>query len=161
MQVETLIEDERWKALELEQLAERAAKAVFEEHEMSEPFEISFLGCDDARISILNKEFRGAGSPTNVLSWPSAERSAETPGLRPKPPNLRQDSELGDIAISYDTCIREAEEAGKPLPDHVMHLLVHGILHLLGYDHENDADATLMEQIETKILGKLGIADPY
>lgn len=68
---------------------------------------------------------------------------------------------LGDIAISYDTCLREAQSAGKPMPDHVTHLIVHGVLHLLGYDHVRDRDATLMEGLETVILGKMGIADPY
>ena len=69
--------------------------------------------------------------------------------------------ELGDVAIAYDTCAREAVEAGKPLPDHALHLLVHGTLHLLGFDHERDADAELMEGLETEILGVLGVADPY
>ncbi len=68
---------------------------------------------------------------------------------------------LGDIAISYDTCAREAAEAGKTLADHTTHLIVHGLLHLLGYDHTCDRDATLMEETEVKILGTLGIDDPY
>ena len=71
------------------------------------------------------------------------------------------DCELGDIAISYDTCAREAAEAGKPFDFHVIHLIVHGTLHLLGYDHERDGDATLMEGLEVEILGKLDIPDPY
>lgn len=69
--------------------------------------------------------------------------------------------ELGDIAISYDTCASEAAQAGKPMADHVTHLLVHGMLHLLGYDHIRDLDATLMERTEVEILGKLGLDDPY
>ena len=69
--------------------------------------------------------------------------------------------ELGDIAISYDTCAAEARAAGKPMTAHVIHLVVHGLLHLLGYDHETDADAALMEGLEVKILGKLGLDDPY
>ena len=69
--------------------------------------------------------------------------------------------ELGDIAISYDTCHAEAEAAGRPMADHVTHLIVHGLLHLLGYDHERDGDATLMERLEVEILGKLGLDDPY
>jgi probable rRNA maturation factor len=68
---------------------------------------------------------------------------------------------LGDIAIAYDTCAREAADGGKPLADHVTHLIVHAVLHLLGYDHENDPDALLMEGIETEILGKMGLPDPY
>ncbi len=73
------------------------------------------------------------------------------------PPQPGPDAELGDIAIAYDTCAREAAEAGKPMRDHTLHLLVHGTLHLLGFDHERDRDATLMEGLETEILGKLGI----
>jgi probable rRNA maturation factor len=68
---------------------------------------------------------------------------------------------LGDIAIAYETCARESAEAGKPLQDHVTHLLVHGVLHLLGYDHVRDRDATRMEGLESEILGKLGLDDPY
>ena len=76
-------------------------------------------------------------------------------------PDTFGECELGDVAISYETCAREAAEAGKSLPDHATHLLVHGTLHLLGFDHERDQDATLMEGMETEILGKMGIADPY
>ncbi|MFT5744462.1 MAG: putative rRNA maturation factor [Paracoccaceae bacterium] len=72
-----------------------------------------------------------------------------------------RDPELGDIAIAFDTCKREAADAGRTMADHCSHLIVHGTLHLLGYDHERDADATLMEGLEIQILGKLGIADPY
>jgi probable rRNA maturation factor len=69
--------------------------------------------------------------------------------------------ELGDIAISYDTCAAEARAAGKPITAHVTHLIVHGVLHLLGYDHIDDTDAALMERLEVEILGKLGLDDPY
>ncbi|MBU2994545.1 rRNA maturation RNase YbeY [Octadecabacter sp. 1_MG-2023] len=124
-------------------------------------FEVSILACDDARIAALNEDFRQKGSATNVLSWPSDERAAEDDGEMPDPPNLPMDAELGDIAISYDTCAREAAEAGKPFEHHVIHLLVHGTLHLLGFDHIRDGDATLMEGLETEILGKLDIPDPY
>ena len=96
-----------------------------------------------------------------MLSWPSSERGAATDGEMPLRPKPGLDEELGDIAIAYDTCTKEAAEAGTPIVDHTMHLLVHGTLHLLGFDHERDADATLMEGLETEILGKLGIADPY
>ena len=82
-------------------------------------------------------------------------------GELPLAPRVGQDAELGDIAIAYDTCAREAMEAGKDLRDHTLHLLVHGTLHLLGFDHIRDGDAALMEGLETEILGKLGIADPY
>ena len=161
MMVETLIEDVRWQELELEKLAIGSAKAVSAFKGLSAEFEICVLGCDDARIAALNADFRGKEAPTNVLSWPSAERAAATPGEVPQMPEVSGDLELGDVAIAYETCAREARETGKSLQDHTSHLLVHGILHLLGYDHENDADAALMEQTEVKILGKLGVSNPY
>ena len=160
MTVDTIIEDARWT--DLEALAEIATDATLERLGL-EPsvFEISLLGCDDARIAALNADFRGKPQPTNVLSWPSDERGAAVDGELPLSPRVGQDAELGDIAIAYDTCAREAMEAGKDLRDHTLHLLVHGTLHLLGFDHIRDGDAALMEGLETEILGKLGIADPY
>ena len=159
MGIDILIEDTRWSEAGLEPLAERAAQAVLGHLGIdAEAAEISLLACDDARIATLNTEFRGRPEPTNVLSWPAQERSAARPGARPEPP---RDMELGDIAISYDTCAREADEMGLVIGDHITHLTIHGILHLLGYDHMRDLDATLMERLETAILGKLGIADPY
>ncbi|MCB2128907.1 MAG: rRNA maturation RNase YbeY [Rhodobacteraceae bacterium] len=163
--VDTLIEDARWQGVELDRLAEQAALAVVSELGLPESgFEISLMGCSDTRISDLNADFRGRPQPTNVLSWPSEERGAArdgaTPALpRPGPAGMPQ--ELGDIAIAWETCQREAEEQGKPFCDHVTHLIVHAILHLFGYDHVRDADAALMEAAETRILAKLGISDPY
>ena len=108
------------------------------------------MGCDDARIAELNGDFRDKPQPTNVLSWPSEERGAAQPGAAPALPT-GPDPELGDIAIAYETCAREAAEQGKPMADHVTHLIVHAVLHLLGYDHIRDADATLMEATEVEI----------
>ena len=157
------IEDERWQALDIEALAQRACGAALQ-HLGMEPdgFEIGLLACNNARIADLNAEFRGKPVPTNVLSWPSVERAR--PGEHPLPPKSDRSGmpvELGDIAISYDTCAREAEEAGQEIADHVTHLLVHGVLHLLGYDHISDQDAAIMEGLEGEVLGKLGISDPY
>ena len=117
----------------------------------------------DARIAELNSEFREKPTPTNVLSWPAEDLAAEEPGQSPTPPepDFTGEIPLGDIAIAYDTCAREADEAGKSMNDHVMHLIIHGTLHLLGYDHIRDTDATLMETVEVAILGKMGIDDPY
>lgn len=157
MHVDLIIEDPRWEALGLDALAERACGAALD-HLGVAGAEISLLACDDARIAGLNAEFREKPAPTNVLSWPSEERGAEEPGGDPLPP---EDLELGDIAIAWETCAREAGESGKEMPTHVCHLLVHGTLHLLGYDHIDDKDAALMEGLEVEILGKLGIADPY
>lgn len=159
------IEDERWDAAGLESLALLAFGTSLAVLGIDpEGFEISLLGCDDARIAELNTEFRGKPTPTNVLSWPSEERAPEEPGGVPEAPEADDgpfETSLGDIAIAWETCAREATEAGRPMNDHVLHLLVHGLLHLLGYDHVDDKDATLMEGLEVRILDKLGLPDPY
>lgn len=163
--VETVIEDARWESFGLEALAERAGRAVLAGLGLpSEGFAISLMGCDDARIAVLNADFRGKPVPTNVLSWPSEERGAEFAGEAPEPPEPGEADDpepLGDIAIAWETCAREAGEQGKPMADHVAHLLMHGVLHLLGYDHVDEADAALMEGLEVRILASLGISDPY
>ncbi|SDH08846.1 rRNA maturation RNase YbeY [Alloyangia pacifica] len=162
---DTVFEDDRWEEAGFEELVETAARAALA-HLGLDPdgFEIAVLACDDARIAELNAEFREKPTPTNVLSWPSEERGADVEGDAPELPETEDGpfaTELGDLAIAYETCAREAQEAGKVFEDHVTHLVVHGTLHLLGYDHVRDGDATLMENIETEILGKMGIADPY
>ena len=162
MNLELTIEDERWTGLEC--LATRAIQAVLDHCDLDGDLcEISLLACDDARIADLNAEFREKTTPTNVLSWPAEDLSADEAGQTPASPSPDFTGEiaLGDIAIAYDTCAREAGEAKKPMDDHVTHLIVHGTLHLLGYDHIRDPDATLMEGVEVAILGKMGIDDPY
>jgi probable rRNA maturation factor len=162
MITDTLIEDARWQETGLQALAETAAQATLAHLGLNPAdWEIAVLACDDARIATLNAEFRGKPTPTNVLSWPSEDRAADTPGHAPALPRPGSDPELGDIAIAYDTCAREAAAQGKDLSDHATHLTVHGVLHLLGYDHIRDQDATLMETTEAAILGKLGLPDPY
>jgi probable rRNA maturation factor len=159
MPVEIVVEDPRWA--DLAPLADRACDATLSALGLDPSvWDVSLLACDDARIATLNADFRGKPQPTNVLSWPSEERGAQMAGEAPFAPDPT-DPELGDIAIAYDTCAREATDMGKSLPDHATHLIVHGILHLLGYDHERDADALLMEGIESQILGNLGLDDPY
>jgi|SRR6056297_1442974 len=165
MLTDTLMEDRRWQDVGLEGLAESAAGATLI-HLGLDPadWEIAVLACDDARIASLNAAFREKPTPTNVLSWPETDLAPETPGTSPeKPPHGGDEGPqpLGDIAIAYDTCAREAALQDKPMADHVTHLLVHGTLHLLGYDHIRDQDATLMETTEVAILGKLGLPDPY
>lgn len=163
--VDTLIEDPRWDGVGLADLGEGVARSVLSALSLPvEGFEISLLGCDDRRIADLNADFRGKPQPTNVLSWPSEERGADRDGGQPRCPRPGPDGmpeELGDIAIAWETCDREAAEQGKPLRDHVTHLLVHGMLHLLGYDHVRDRDAELMETTEARILAQMGIANPY
>ena len=159
--VEITHEDTRWSK-EFDHLVSRAASAALIGVGLdASSYEISVLACDDVRIAQLNEDFRQKGTPTNVLSWPSDERAAEIDGDLPDIPQLPMDAELGDIAISYDTCAREAAEAGRSFEHHVTHLIVHGTLHLLGFDHIRDADAELMERLEIEILGKLDIQDPY
>ncbi|ODM43552.1 rRNA maturation RNase YbeY [Cereibacter johrii] len=163
--VETVIEDGRWEELDLPALATRAAEATLAALDIpAEGFTLVVMGCDDARIAELNGTFRQKGKPTNVLSWPSEERASEEPGVAPEPPepgDPEDPESLGDIAIAFETCQREAAEQGKPVADHVTHLLVHGMLHLLGYDHVEEADGDLMEATETRILAGLGVPDPY
>lgn len=161
-QIEILTEEERWGDCGLPDLAVRACNAALAELSLDADYQISLLACSDARVAELNTEFRGKPTPTNVLSWPSEERGAQLPGMIPHlPEGAPHELELGDIAVAFETCTREAQEAGKDFEDHVSHLLVHGTLHLLGFDHTNDPDAALMEGLETRILAKLGIEDPY
>jgi probable rRNA maturation factor len=165
MSVDCIIEERRWEALDLPALAERAAGAAFAALGVTgEGFALAVLGCDDARIAALNGDFRGRARPTNVLSWPSEERGSGVAGVAPElpEPGPAEDAvELGDVALAYETCAREAEEAGRPLADHVTHLVIHAVLHLLGYDHGDEADARLMEGIEVRALALLGLPDPY
>ncbi len=164
MELDVLVDDPRWQALDLDALIPLAVFATLEHLEIEpETAELSVLACNDARITLLNDDFRDKPTATNVLSWPSEDRAAQQPGGVPMP--LRAGCEgtvaLGDIALAFETCAREADEMNVPLQDHVTHLIVHGTLHLLGYDHIRDPDATLMQGIETEILGKMGLNDPY
>ena len=163
--VDTVLEDPRWGETGLPDLAETAARACLAELGLpADGFALCVMGCDDARIAVLNADFRGKPQPTNVLSWPSDERGAETPGAspaRPEPGPPDDPEVLGDIAIAYETCRDEAIAGGKAMADHVRHLIVHGVLHLLGYDHTCDEDADLMEGLEVRILARLGVANPY
>jgi probable rRNA maturation factor len=149
--VETSVECESWRSLaDLDALVERClveSLAETGEH-VRDGAEVSLLLCDDARIRVLNAQFRGMDKPTNVLSFPG-----------PEPLELAH--VLGDIAIAYETVAREAKEQGKPLPDHLCHMIVHGFLHLLGYDHETDEEAEAMEADEVRVLKRMGVADPY
>ena len=111
----------------------------------------------DAEVQSLNREWRGKDKPTNVLSFPMLERG-DLLSLAPAgPPEL-----LGDIALALETCKREAADKGISLEHHTAHLIVHGLLHLAGYDHETSPeDARAMEMLEIKALAQMGIADPY
>ncbi|HEY6964164.1 MAG TPA: rRNA maturation RNase YbeY [Erythrobacter sp.] len=157
MELEIDIED--WPAGDWEALASRAAQAAGEgEPLLANPrLAVSLLFTSDDEVHTLNREWRQRDKPTNVLSFPMLERE-DLEDLAPDgPPEL-----LGDIALAYATCAREAEEKGITLEAHATHLIVHGLLHLAGHDHvDSDEQAEAMEELETRILAKLGIADPY
>lgn len=160
MTVEINIEDARWESAGLAELAEAAVAATLAHLGLEdEAWEVSLLATSDAAIAELNRDFRDKPQATNVLSWPSAERGATDEGAHPEKPS--GDLELGDIALAFETCQREAAERNRPFVQHILHLIVHGLLHLLGYDHVRDGDGDLMESLETAILSMLGVPDPY
>lgn len=151
--------EEPWPAGEWEALAERAASALAEvATELGNPrLSASLLFTSDEEVHTLNREWRRRDKPTNVLSFPMLERSDLLALADDGPPVL-----LGDIALAHETCAREAADKGIPLADHAAHLMVHGLLHLAGHDHETSAeDAETMEALEVKALAILGVADPY
>jgi probable rRNA maturation factor len=119
--------------------------------------ELSIVLGDDALLQRLNSAWRGKDAPTNVLSFPAQEFGGQK---LPSPP-AGVPVPLGDIVLGFETIRREATEQGKTLADHLAHLTVHGVLHLLGFDHEAEAEAQRMEALERDVLSRLGIADPY
>jgi probable rRNA maturation factor len=142
-----------WQAEpDAEALVQRAIEAAARRASASaEAAEVAIVLTDDSGIRTLNRDWRGVDKPTNVLSFPAAQ----TPGAGGEP------RLLGDIAIAYEITRREAESENKPFAHHLSHLAVHGYLHLVGYDHESDADAEQMEDLERSILASLGVPDPY
>ena len=164
MEIDILIETPAWQACDIEDVTARAAEGICAALRLDPArFAVSVLACGDTRIATLNSDFRGKPTPTNVLSWPAEEIDLPL-GQMPQLPIPAADGpphELGDIAVAYETCAREAEEQGKDFDDHLTHLMVHSILHLLGFDHINDPDAAVMESLEIRILARLGVADPY
>jgi len=148
-----------------EVLVEAAARAAFAAAELpdalsgSSAAEMSLVLADDALVQTLNRDYRDKDRPTNVLSFALLDDAEDTDG------GLAGDAGMpiliGDVILAYETVLREAGEQGKSFEDHLTHLVIHGVLHLLGYDHESDPDADRMERLETSILARLGIADPY
>jgi probable rRNA maturation factor len=137
----------------LERLARKAvgAAASVAKLDMPDGAELSLVFTDDAEMRAINAQWRGIDKPTNVLSFPAADIA----------PGESAEQMLGDIVFARDTVEREAVLEGKRFEDHLTHLMVHGFLHLFGYDHMNEDDARVMEGLESRALAELGIADPY
>lgn len=152
--VDVLIEAENWQELpEAEDIARRAVVVAAAFGAGIRNAELSILLCDDDTIAALNGRWRGHERPTNVLSFPVQPLPGEAA--------FQEKAPLGDIAIAYETLVREAQESGKTAAAHLAHLVVHGFLHLTGYDHETDDEAEEMERLECDILARIGVADPY
>lgn len=144
--IEVEIEAEAWtgQLADAEALVIAAAEAALKGAKAEGG--IVVLLADDAAIHELNQQFRDKDQATNVLSFPAAENP---------------EHHLGDVALAFETCLREAKDQSKPLAHHLQHLVTHGVLHLLGYDHITDAEADQMEGLERIVLAGLGIPDPY
>ncbi len=165
--VDLVVEERGWdNALpDLHSIATRAAALALEAADLHpDGFAVALLACGDDKIAVLNAEFRGKPGATNVLSWPAFALAAPDPGAAPaRPPPAREGGrlQLGDVAIAMQTVVREAESRGVPLKNHALHLILHGCLHLLGFDHETPEDAELMEGLERRSLARIGVPDPY
>jgi len=145
--IDLRIVDPAWKEIsDLESLADRAFGSACSEIDPRPAGEVAILLTDDAEMQALNREWRGKDKPTDVLSFPADDM---------------QSGFLGDLALGYEICARDARKQGISLADHTAHLLIHGFYHLLGYDHETEAEAAVMEGLEVSALARLGLPDPY
>lgn len=161
--VDLALEDPAWldDLPDAEVLVERAVTAALERACPGPALSLALVLSDDARLRALNRDWRGMDRATNVLSFPSQTLApGQTPHAEPGLP-AGMAVELGDVIVARGTMVREARDAGRPLGHHLCHLVVHGTLHLLGYDHEQDDEAETMEAMERDILSGLGIPDPY
>lgn len=156
IEVDVLVEADSWSVLpEADALVTRAVIAAcagaLEEYELDiDGAEIAVKLTGDQAIRMLNRDWRGKDAATNVLSFPTPEMA-----------RAGGDPHLGDIAIAFETLEREAAAEEKPIADHLVHLAVHGTLHLAGHDHEDGAEAEAMEALERAVLAALGVSDPY
>jgi probable rRNA maturation factor len=162
LKIDVLVDSACWKnahaARALVRRAVRQAAAALS----TRPVELAIVLTDDAAMRRLNCYWRGIDAATNVLSFASRHRAKRHKlGRAGDPPSHHYDNQLGDLVLAYETIEREARRDGKPFDHHLAHLAVHGFLHLLGYDHENDAQARRMETAERAILRNLAVPDPY
>jgi probable rRNA maturation factor len=164
------LEEGDWEAAvaDVEQLVETAARAAFEAAERPEILddataEMSLVLADDALVQTLNRDYRDKDKPTNVLSFAlldgSDDSDDDTDDVLAREEGMP--ILIGDVILAFETVRREAREQGKSIENHLTHLVIHGVLHLLGYDHQSDPDADRMERLETSILARMGVADPY
>jgi probable rRNA maturation factor len=151
LEVEVVHQDTAWADAGLgDAMLARAARAAFDaaSPRCGRAYHVAVALINDAGMRVLNRTWRGKDAPTNVLSFP-----ADDP--------INEPDFVGDVVLAYETAHKEAREQDLPLADHVSHLVVHGVLHLLGFDHGDDAEAERMEDLERRALASLGIADPY
>lgn len=154
--IDICLEDDRWQAYTVTQKIPEIIEAALTHLKISKPIETTVLLTDDKELKSLNKKFRGQNKPTNVLSFPCFEPE-ELVDIKQLPAPVM----IGDIALALETIMEESVQQSKTIDDHVTHLVVHGLLHLLGYDHEVDEDAQAMEALEVEILSLLNINNPY
>ncbi|MDR1551291.1 MAG: rRNA maturation RNase YbeY [Holosporaceae bacterium] len=157
MNLEIIVEGNEWDEKAVESIAKTCIQAIFSEVGLDgRNVEVCLLFTNDSEIRTLNRTYRKVDAPTNVLSFPADDPTKITAGTKESTPCI-----LGSIALASGIIRREAQEQSKIFYDHTRHLLVHGMLHLLRYNHEDADQAKRMEELEVKILRKLGVADPY
>ncbi|MGA2894402.1 MAG: rRNA maturation RNase YbeY [Xanthobacteraceae bacterium] len=151
LEIDVLVASARWNdAAAAKAMVRRAVTHAAATMRLTEAMELAIVLTDDSAIRVLNRDWRGVDAATNVLSFPAKTATGKNLG-----------GHLGDIVLAFETVVREARDARKPLAHHVAHLAIHGFLHLIGYDHEREDDAVAMEQTERAILRQLAIPDPY
>jgi len=151
VQIEVIVRSARWRRRPGARTIVKSAVLAAAKAVSTRAAELAIVLSNDSAVRTLNRQWRGKNAPTNVLSFPVATAGKG----RPASPYI------GDVVIAYQTTAREAAAEGKPFNAHLAHLAVHGFLHLLGYDHDNDRDADAMERLERRILARIGLADPY
>ena len=159
LKIDVIVRSQRWRqgVAELTPLCVETARRAYALADGGDrDAQVSIVLTSDRAVQALNRTFRGLDQSTNVLSFPIAPAPAAVPPGCPPPPRL-----LGDVVIAFGTTAAEAAAAGKDLGDHLRHLIVHGILHVLGYDHQTEGDAAAMERLEAAILACFGVSDPY